>query len=196
MPELPLQRSRRCGRRVSSRPSRRRLEDTRRDRRAGDRHAQRLVDLARLDRGRSTTASSAGPTAACSKLASCGERRAGLGQHRRPSAPSQRSRAAGSSTGPSNRKPASGQKSARVWIFSWLILTAAASPERPVNASRRAVSSCSRERADVDAVQPLSLTSSNRAGLRLTRSSVNRATSSSLERTVASSPAPQPSSAR
>ena len=38
-------------------------------------------------------------------------------------------------------KPASGQKSASVWIFSREISTASRSPLRPVNASRRAVSS-------------------------------------------------------
>ena len=50
---------------------------------------------------------------------------------RRPSAASHFSRACGSSAGPSNRKPHSGQKSASVWIFSALIATAGPSPSRP-----------------------------------------------------------------
>jgi hypothetical protein len=47
----------------------------------------------------------------------------------RPPSESHFSRAAGSSAGPSKMKPASGQKSARVWIFSSEIATASRSPE-------------------------------------------------------------------
>ena len=53
---------------------------------------------------------------------------------------------------PVERKPASGQKSASVWIFSWLISTPPRSPSRPVNASRRCVSSSSEQVAHVAAV--------------------------------------------
>ena len=58
-----------------------------------------------------------------------------------PSASSTRSRAAGSSAGPSKRKPASGQNSPSVWIFSCAIATRRAAPSRPVSSSSRRVSS-------------------------------------------------------
>ena len=142
------------------------LEDPRRDRRARDRHAQRLVDLARLaPRGCATSAferlrrrrprrsSAPAPAPRARRRASRG-----------PARPSQRSRALASSTGPSSSGPASGQKSASVWIFSWLISTARAKPRVLARiphgqlargtSPTRSTSSCSGQRADVDAVQP------------------------------------------
>ena len=105
------------------------LEDPGRDRRAGERHAQRLVDLARLD----ATLGAARPrSASCTPVlvearapapaprVTCAERL------RPPCSSSQRSRALASDprVGSSKTNPASGQKSASVWIFSWLIATA------------------------------------------------------------------------
>ena len=80
----------------------------------------------------STTPRSAGsiarrPTGSTSRQ---GAARASAEQRRAPSSPSHFSRAFGSSAGPSKRKPASGQKSASVWIFSCEIATAVAQAGR------------------------------------------------------------------
>ena len=107
---------------------RERLEDARRDRRPGERDADRLEDVLglgaarlddpaqrRLDRARASNGSTRASASRASASASRG----------RPSS-SHFSRAFGSSAGPSKMKPASGQKSASVWIFSREIATAGA----------------------------------------------------------------------
>ena len=135
-----------------------RLEDARRDRRAGDRHAHRLEDLLGLDvealdharaaparRSRRRTARPAPAPRAP---------RAGARARRRPSPCP---RPCSSNSRRSTRKPASGQKSASVCIFSWLIATASIGSSRPVSCSRRAFSSSTEQLAQVAAVHPAQL---------------------------------------
>ena len=61
------------------------------------------------------------------------------------------------SAGRSTRKPASGQKSASVCIFSWAIATASRGPSRPSASSSRRASSVGRQLAQVAAVHPAQL---------------------------------------
>jgi len=58
--------------------------------------------------------------------------------------------------GPSKMNPASGQKSASVWIFSWLMRAAPRSPDRPVRSSSGARALRHRDRG-VQAVEPAQL---------------------------------------
>ena len=115
---------RRSARSVSSRPSSATLSKMPGETVVpGERDAQRLVDLARLDAARARRRRSAPRSTVGSSNGSAPARarRAPRASTARPSSPSQRSRAVGSSTGPVDSEPASGQKSASVWIFSWLI---------------------------------------------------------------------------
>ena len=59
--------------------------------------------------------------------------------------------------GARRRQPASGQKSASVCIFSWLISTASTGMSRPVISSRRALQVLDRQLAHVAAVHPAQL---------------------------------------
>ena len=152
---------RRCARSASSRPSTASVSKMPgRDRRPGQRDADRLEDVlglgaARLDDARAAPARRARRRTArrrASAVARVGERRRG-----RPS-PSHFSRAFGSSAGPSKMKPASGQKSASVWIFSSRDRDRGAQARcGPVNASRRARELVDRQLAHVAAVQPAQL---------------------------------------
>ena len=95
------------------------LEDARRDRGAGERDAHRLEDVlglgaARLDHAAQRLLDVLGVERLDAPRAPRGRRPA----RSRPPSASHFSRAAGSSAGPSKMKPASGQKSASVWIFS------------------------------------------------------------------------------
>ena len=92
-------------------------------------------------------------------------------------------------------KPHSGQKSASVWSFSALIARRRAEPVAAVEGSSAAVSSVEAELAHVAAVEPAQLLLVELRRVALDARDVEAATSSSVERIVSSSPAPQPSSA-
>ena len=121
-------RARRSARSVSSRPSSATLSKMPgRDGRAGDRHAQRLVDLARLDAEALDDRLQRLPHVRLVEARRARRApRAPRASAARPSSPSQRSRASGRRRARRSSEPASGQKSASVWIFSWLIATARA----------------------------------------------------------------------
>ena len=186
------------------------LEDARRDRRAG--RSPRAKAGRRL--AACTPRARAPPPSASAHRRLRRSRRARRAPRARRRAPRGRPRPAtapaplASSTGRSKMNPASGQKSASVWIFSWLIATARSKRSSSRTPGWRRLPSrnvpdepdqlCERQLADVDAVRATAASiSSKRAGLRLTRS--QREALDQLVRSrapSASSPAPQPSSAR
>ena len=85
----------------------------------------------------------------------------------------------------STRKPASGQKSASVCIFSWLISTASGGSSRPVSASSRARRSSRWQLAQVAAVHPAQLLLVEHGGVASTRATRSkRSISSSVVKKV------------